>query len=128
MECLGVIAKVDERTSWVNSLVVVRKQNGNICIRTDPRDLNRAVKRQHYQMPTREEIMSKFADARYFSKLDASQGFWQLQLGVDSSHLCYCTFNSPFSRYRYLKIPFGISSAPEVYYKTVHQLFELWTG
>ena len=35
-----------------------------------------------------------------------------------------CTFNTPFGRFRYLRLPFGISSAPEVYHKIVHQLFE----
>ena len=110
MESLGVTTKVDEPMSWVNSLVVVRKQNGDIRICMDARDLNRAIKREHYQMPTREEIMLKFVGAKYFSKLDASQGFRQVQLDMDSSHLC--TFTSPFDRYP--RLPFGISSAPEV--------------
>ncbi|XP_038071222.1 uncharacterized protein K02A2.6-like [Patiria miniata] len=115
MESLGVITRVDEPTDWVNSLVVVKKKNGDIRVCMDPRDLNRAIKREHYKMPTREEVMSQFAGASYYSKLDASQGFWQLQLDDKSSRLC--TFNTPFGRFRYTRLPFGISSAPEVYHK-----------
>ncbi len=126
MERLSVITRVEEPTDWVNSLVVVKKKNGDIRVCMDPRDLNRAIKREHYKMPTREEIMSQFAGATYYSKLDASQGFWQLQLDEESSHLC--TFNTPFGRYRYLRLPFGISSAPEVYHKTIHQIFESIDG
>ena len=59
----------------------------------DPRNLNRAIKREHFKLPTREEIMSQFANAKYFSKLDASSGFWQMKLDNESSKLC--TFNSP---------------------------------
>lgn len=88
----------------------------------DPRDLNRAIKREHFKMPTREEMMSQFAGAKFFSKLDASQGFWQFRLDEASSHLY--TFNSPMGRYRYLRLPFGISSAPEVYHKTINQIFQ----
>ncbi|XP_038069819.1 uncharacterized protein K02A2.6-like [Patiria miniata] len=124
MESLGVITRVDEPTDWVNSLVVVKKKNGDIRVCMDPRDLNRAIKREHYKMPT--HVMSQFAGASYYSKFDASQGFWQLQLVEKSSRLC--TFNTPFGRYRYTRLPFGISSAPEVYHKTVHQIFESIDG
>ena len=33
----------------------------------------------------REEIMAKFSDAKVFSKLDASPGFWQLKPDTGSS-------------------------------------------
>ncbi|XP_053326251.1 uncharacterized protein K02A2.6-like [Spea bombifrons] len=122
MESMGVIAKIDEPTEWVNSLVIVDKKNGKLRICLDPRDLNKAIKREHFKLPTREEIMSQFANAKYFSKLDASSGFWQLKLDEDSSKLC--TFNSPYARYRFLRLPFGIASAPEVYHKTIHMLYE----
>ena len=70
--------------------------------------------------------MSQFANAKYFSKLDASSGFWQMKLDTASSKLC--TFNSPFGRYRFLRLPFGIASAPEVYHKTIHMIYEHLDG
>lgn len=122
MEDLGVIQKIDEPTEWVSSLVIVDKKNGKLRICLDPRDLNKAIKREHFKLPTREEIMAQFANAKYFSKLDASSGFWQLKLDETSSKLC--TFNTPFARYRFLRLPFGIASAPEVYHKTIHLVYE----
>ena len=47
---------------------------------------------------------------------------WQLKLDEESSKLC--TFNTPFGRYRYIRLPFGVSCAPEIYHRTIHQLFE----
>uniref|UniRef100_A0A3Q2DAV3 ribonuclease H n=1 Tax=Cyprinodon variegatus TaxID=28743 RepID=A0A3Q2DAV3_CYPVA len=122
MEKLGVIKKIDEPTEWVSSLVVVQKKTGALRTCLDPRDLNKAIKREHFKLPTREEIMAQFAGAKWFSKLDASSGFWQLRLDEESSRLC--TFNTPEGRYRFLRLPYGILSAPEVYHKTIHMIFE----
>lgn len=122
MEKLNVIKKIDEPTDWVSSLVVVQKPNGALRICLDPRDLNRAIKREHFKLPTREEIMSQFAGAKWFSKLDASSGFWQMKLDEASSKLC--TFNTPEGRFRFLRLPYGILSAPEVYHKMIHMIYE----
>ena len=122
MERDEVITPVDEPTDWVSSLVVVMKKNGQLRVCLDPRDLNRAIKREHYQLPSRAEITAQFAGAKYFSKLDASSGFWQIQLDDESSKLC--TFITPYGRYKFLRLPFGICSAPEVYHKIVHQMFQ----
>jgi len=80
------------------------------------------VLREHYQLPTVEKITSRLAKAQYFTVLDASSGFWQLKLDEASSRLC--TFNTPFGRFRFLRLPFGVNSAPEVFHRTVKQLFE----
>ncbi len=70
--------------------------------------------------------MAQFANAKYFSKLDASSGFWQLKLNDASSKLC--SFNTPYGRYCFLRLPFGIASAPEVYHKTVYMIYEHMDG
>lgn len=67
MEKLEVIEKIDEPTQWVSSLVIVEKRNRKPRVCMDPRDLNRAILREHFKLPTREEIMSQFANAKYFS-------------------------------------------------------------
>ena len=113
---------MDQPTNWVSSMVVVKKPNGKIRVCLDPRELNKAIKRQHYKLPTREEIMAKFSNAKVFTKLDASQGFWQMKLDEESSYLT--TFTTPFGRFRYKRLPFGIKSAPEVYHKTISRMFE----
>ncbi|XP_020556682.2 uncharacterized protein K02A2.6 [Oryzias latipes] len=122
MEKLEVIKKIDEPTEWVSSLVVIQKKTGALRTCLDPRDLNKAIRREHFKLPTREEIMARFAGAKWFSKLDASSGFWQLRLDEESSKLC--TFNTPEGRYRFLRLPYGIRSAPEVYHKTIHMIYE----
>ena len=109
MEADGVIEKVDQPTEWVNSVVVVEKPNSNklrICL--DPRPLNEAIQREHYKMPTIEEITTRVAGATVFSKLDANHGYWQVALDYDSQLLT--TFNTEFGRYCYKRMPFGINA------------------
>ena len=122
MEEIGVVVKVNEPTEWVSSIVLANKPNGKVRVCLDPKDLNRAIKRHHYKLPTRDEIMAQFSNARVFSKLDASQGFWQMKLSKASSYLT--TFNTPLGRYRYSRLPYGIKSAPEVYHKKIREMFQ----
>lgn len=117
MEKLEVIKEIDEPSDWVSSLVILQKKTGALRVCLDPRDLNKAIKREHFKLPTREEVMAQFSGAKWFSKLDASSGFWQLRFDEESSRLC--TFNTPEGRYRFLRLPYGILSAPEVYHKTI---------
>ena len=55
MEKKEVIKKIDEPTEWVSLLVIVQKKTGALRICLDPRDLNKAIKREHFKLPTREE-------------------------------------------------------------------------
>ncbi|PFX13394.1 Uncharacterized protein K02A2.6 [Stylophora pistillata] len=89
----GILAKLIELTSWVSSLVIVKKSNGKIRVCLDLRDLNRAVKRSLYPLPTIAEVATRLSGANVFSVLDAKCGFWQVQLDERSSYLT--TVNTP---------------------------------
>ena len=96
MEAAGVIEKVEEPTEWVNSLVVVENLDGSLRLCLDPRDLNKVIKREHFQLPTFEDISTRLAEATHFTKLDAKKGYWQIPLDEESAKLT--TMNSPFGR------------------------------
>lgn len=122
LEQNNIITKISEPTEWVNSMVVVRKTDGSIRICIDPKDLNKAIKREYFYLQTLQDIAPNLKGAVFFSKLDASQGFHQLKLDKASSLLC--TFNTPFGRYRFLRLPFGIRSAPEIFHKMMKFIIE----
>lgn len=74
MERLGVIKSVSQPTDWVSSMVTMVKPNKiRICI--DAKDLNRAIKRERYPIPTIEEVISRLPEAKLFRKFDASIRF-----------------------------------------------------
>lgn len=122
IEKLGVIRKAEEPTEWVRSLVVVEKPNGKVWPCLDPRDLNKAIHREHYPMKTVEEVAAELSDAKVFSVLDATSGFWHIEPDETSSELL--TFNTPFGRYQYLRMPISINSAPEIFQKRMTETFE----
>ena len=102
---------------WVLPLVLVEKENGSLRVCMDPLSLNNYVKREHYHLPHNSEILSEMARATCFSKMDASQGFYQVQLDEPSSRLC--TVATPFGRYFFQRLPFGISCVPELFYAKI---------
>ncbi|VDI69620.1 Hypothetical predicted protein [Mytilus galloprovincialis] len=106
--------------------LIVEKADGKLRICLDPKDLNRAIKREHFILPRQEEITAKLAGAKYFSKLDASSGFWNIKLDEESSNLC--AFNTPFGRFKFLRLPFGIKSASEVFHKAVCKILHGLNG
>ena len=119
---LGIISKVEEPTEWVNSIVTVEKQNGSIRTCLDPKDLNQAIKREHFPLQTADEIVADMAGAQYFSKLDASSGYWQSKLDEPSSKLL--TFETPFGRFKFNRVAFGVKSASEVFERKVGEISE----
>ena len=122
---MNVIKKVDEPTDWVNSIVVTER-NGKFRMCLDPNNLNKFVLREHCALPVAEEVLSELNGAQYFTKLDAKDGFWHISLDEESSYLT--TFGTPFGRYRYLRLPFGLKSSNEIFQKRMSATFGDITG
>ena len=57
-----------------------------------------------------EDIFSKLGGAKYFTTLDLRAGYYHIPL--DKSSIPKATFNSPFRKYKYIKVPFGLAQAP----------------
>ena len=72
----------------------------------DPRDLNKAIKREYYQLLKFEEITSRLSGTKLLTKLDANKGYRQIPLDEESIRLT--TFNTPFGRYQFAKFLNGV--------------------
>lgn len=112
LETKNIIVKQEEPTNYLSNILMVRKgENFRICL--DPIILNKAVKRPDRQFTTIDEILPELTKAKVFTTVDASKGIWQIVLDEESSKLT--TFSTPYGNYRWLRLPFGISSSPEIF-------------
>ena len=68
------------------------------------------------------ELAWKVRDKSVFTVLDLKDGFWHATLDNESSLLC--TFSTPHGLYRFLKMPFGLSCAPEIFQFLNEQAFQ----
>ena len=96
------VVKRDEPTDWVSSFLLKEKSNGKIRLSLDPTDLNQAIKREHYVIPTSEDVIAKLHGTKIFTVIDMKDAFWQIKLYIYSSRLY--TFNTPFGRFSFLSV------------------------
>ena len=118
---LDIIEKAEGPTKFVSPIVVVPKPGGKeirLCV--DMRAVNEQIERERFPIPTVEEILHEMNGAKVFSKLDLKWGFHQLELSEDSRDLT--TFATHIGNFRYKRLNFGVTSAPELYQHTIHDL------
>ena len=122
MEYRDIIVKVEEPTDWCSPIVLVPESSGDVRICVDLECLNAAVRRERYILPTADDLFHQLRGSTVFSTLDAESGYWQFPLTEAASKLT--TFITPFGRYRFKRLPFGISSASEIFQREMMTLLD----
>lgn len=110
----GVVQKVEgnEFSEWCSPAFFVKKPNGKVRLVVDYREINKYIQRPVHPFPSPRDIIKQInPDSRYFMKLDALQGYYQLPLDEESSKLT--TFLLPSGRYRFLRAPMGMNSSSD---------------
>jgi len=118
---LKVMEKCKEASEWQSPIIVVEKPNKNIRVCLDPRELNKNIIRETFQIPTLGEIKLDLSNKKIFTLLDLKDGFHQCKLEKNSQN--YCCFSTPFGSYKYLRLPFGLASAPEKFQELTFKYF-----
>ena len=104
----GVIR--NSHSSWSAPIIVVLKGDGGKHLVIDYRALNKVTRKFVWPMPKVEDIFSQLNGAKYFSTLDFRAGYHHIRLTADS--IPKTAFTSPFGKYEYVKVPFGLAQAP----------------
>jgi len=119
-----IITPVDQPTDWCSGMSVQSKANGDIRLCIDPRPLNKCLKRELYELPVLDDILPDLSGAPFkiFSKLDLRSGYLHCALDEDSSFLtCMIT---PFGRFRWRRLPFGLKVSSEIFQKRLAQALQ----
>ncbi|XP_055307067.1 uncharacterized protein K02A2.6-like [Sitodiplosis mosellana] len=116
----GIIEKV-KSAKWITPLVIVPKQNDvRVCI--DMRRANEAVERENHPLPTMEDFLPEIRTAKYFSKLDVKQAYHQVEIAPSSRDIT--AFITKKGLFRYKRLMFGITCAPEIFQKIMEQILQ----
>lgn len=116
-----IIMKVEEPTEWVNNIVLVEKPNKKIRICLDPLHLNKFVCNDQHNIPTIDELGLKLKNKSIYTVLDLKEGFYHVPLENDSMKIC--TFSTPFGKYCFKRLPFGLNISPEVFQRMNEKIF-----
>ena len=118
----GVITPV-QFSDWAAPIVPVVKSDGSIRICGDYSVTVNAVSRlDNYLLPRVEDLFTVMTGGNLFSKLDLTQAYQQLLLAEDSKK--YTTINTTKGLFQYQRLPFGISSAPAIFQRSMDSLLQ----
>lgn len=122
LEKAGIIEKVSS-SDWATPIVPVMKQDGSVRICGDYKQtLNQVTKKESYPIPRIEDIYASLSGGQSFTKLDLAHAYNQIPLDEESKDLTVITTHKGL--YRYNRLPFGISSAPAVFQRTMETLLQ----
>ena len=120
MEAAKIIEKV-ESSQWASPIVVaVKPGRVNVRVCGDYTAVNKMIQNQTYLSPSIETAFAKMANKRIFCKLDLSDAYYQIPLSDTSKDVT--TINTPFGRYRFNRLPYGIKISPAVFQREMEKL------
>lgn len=117
LEKEGILNKVDH-SDWAAPIVPVPKKNGQLRICGDYKvTINPVIDVDKYPLPRPEDMLAALAGGEKFTKLDLTNAY--LQMVLDPECRKFVTINTHRGLYEYTRLPFGISSAPAQFQKTM---------
>ena len=120
----GIISWVTGQADWVNLIVCNIKKTPSgkkvrLCL--DPKDLNKNIKQEHYYSRTIDDS-TPAAQQEVVLCNGHQNGYWHVEFDEESSLLC--TFNTPFGRYKFNRLPFGIKISHEIFEKKLDDAYQ----
>ena len=122
MQKEGIIQPV-QFSDWAAPIVPVVKQDGSVRVCGDYLlTVNRASKLDSYPLPRIEDLFTAMTGGEKFTKLDLQHAYQQLVLDDESKP--YTVINTHKGLFQYNRLPFGISSAPAIFQRTMDSLMQ----
>lgn len=119
----GIIEPV-KFADWAAPIVpVLKRDKETVRICGDYKlTVNAASKLEQYPIPRVEDLFSALSGGKYFTKLDMSQAYQQIELDEDSKQ--YVVINTHKGLFRYNRLPFGVSSAPAIFQRVMESILQ----
>ncbi len=111
MEEAGVIRP--SKSPYASQMVVVIKKDGSLRMCMDYRKLNLCSTRDAFPLPRIEDALEALGQSKYFSTLDLTSGYWQVEVAEQDKHKT--AFSTPMGLYEANRMPFGLQNAPSTF-------------
>ncbi|XP_048085551.1 uncharacterized protein LOC125285245 [Alosa alosa] len=95
---------------WASPAVIVMKRDGSVRFCCDYRKLNSVTHKDAYPLPRVEESLDALGQARLFSSLDLTSGYFQV--AVEEKDQEKTAVTTPFGLFQWTRMPFGLCNAP----------------
>ena len=106
-------------------IVCIPKQNGKMHICVDFKaTINQYVFVDPHSFPRFEDIAAKLGGSEYFSKIDLTYAYLQMEVDKDSRKFMVIATHMGYNRYK--RLPFGVSFAPAIFQKTMDKILAAW--
>ncbi|KAK3098425.1 hypothetical protein FSP39_019321 [Pinctada imbricata] len=105
-------------SEWASSPVLVRKRDGSVRWCVDYRALNKVTKKDVFPLPLVEECIDALSGNVWFSKLDATWGYWQIK--VKDEDKCKTAFTTKYGLYQFKRMSFGLTNAPSTFLRVMN--------
>src|SRR5215216_4706688 len=114
------------KSQWTSPVVVVEKKNGKKRLCVDYRKLNSVTKRDNYPLPRIDDMLDTLNGSQWFSSLDLSSGFWQVEMEEKDRETT--TFTTRFGTFEFNVMPFGLCNAPATFQRLMDTVLRdvLW--
>ncbi|KAF2901261.1 hypothetical protein ILUMI_04928 [Ignelater luminosus] len=120
---IGVILQTNDEVATKAFLGVLN----NVLLRNDSLTLEEAIEQAKIIKKSQEQSKQMGSTGEgattvgMFTTMHVTCGFYQIVLDKESSDLC--VFGTPYGQYKFLRLPYGISSAPKVFQERFKQIF-----
>ncbi len=119
METAGVIRP--SKSPYASPVVVVTKKDGSLRLCIDYRKLNSCSTRDAFPLPRIDEALEALGQAKYFSTLDLTSGYWQVEVAEQDKHKT--AFSTPMGLFEANRMPFGLQNAPSTFQRLMTSCF-----